>query len=104
MYTHKTKGVFEGIKGAMHYSYVLGSLHDLTETIQYGSQLDSKWLLWAAFHTYKPEYRRWSCFGSCSFPEWLFLESQNGSNWSERVLNAQMAPMAPQKVPLVLCV
>ena len=37
--------------------------------------------------------------------EWLSVESQNGSNWSEKDLNVQMAPlMAPQKVPLFLCV
>ena len=43
-------------------------------------------------------------FGSTSSRKWLSLESQNGSNLSERVLNVQMALMAPQKVPLVLCV
>ena len=48
--------------------------------------------------------RRWSCFGSITSSKWRSLESQNGSNWSEKVLNVQMALMAPQKVPLVLSV
>ncbi len=48
--------------------------------------------------------RRWSCFGSISFPKWYSLESQNGTNWSERVSNVQMALVAPQKVPSVLSV
>ena len=40
---------------------------------------------WQHFIPISMYSRRWSCFGSISSPEWLSLESQNGSNWPERL-------------------
>ena len=46
----------------------------------------------------------WRCLDLTAPLNGSLWRAKNGSNWSERDLNVLMALLAPQKVPLVLCV